>query len=674
MILVGELSLWVALLMAAWATTVSFAGGLQPRGDLIRSGERALLATFAFVTLATVGLWSALFAHDFSLTYVASHTSLNVPRVYQFAALWAGQEGTLLCSALLLSAYSAVAVIANRQRDRAMMPWVNGTLAAVCLLLLGVICFVANPYQPLGLALPDGSGLHPQLQTAAMVLQPPLLALGLAAAVVPFALVFGGVLARRADGEWLDAVRRWMLWSWIFVSAGLLLGIWWAQMEPAWGGLWTWDVVENASLLPWLTSTVALHTLILHEKRGLYRRWTVVLVMLTLAFALLAMFLSRSAMVSAGPDASAATSSQSPVRSMLPSTMESTLAALLGFVALTVVCTVALLRARREELRPVVLLESAMSREGAMLFGNVGMMAMCWATLCGTLFPLVSGATAAQRSAIDAPLFNGVNGALGLVLLALLGIGPVLGWRRVSRDQLLRALRWPVALGVLVGVALLALGMRNVFALVAFALAGIAAGGIGQEIAVGVGARRRLFGESPLAACAQLLLQQRRRYGGYVAHAGIVVLSCALAAQLFARDITATVKTGDTISATDPYGRAWSFSSLGVSRFEELNRRVLAVSFTAVRDGKKMGVLSSESRQYIDSEGEPTYEPTTEVGLIRSQAQDVSLVFTGALDDESTVVSIRFNPLVWCLWLGGILLTLGGAIAMWPSAQREQRA
>ncbi len=658
MILVGELSLWVALLMAAWTTTVSFSGGMQHREDLVTSGERALYATFVFTVLASLGIWTALFSHDFSIKFVASHTSANLPRIYTFTAFWAGQAGSLLFCTLILTLYSAIAVFSSRRTNREMMPWVTGTLGVICVFFLMTICFGANPYERLDWIPPDGRGMNPQLQNPGMAIHPPMLYLGLVATAVPFAFAIGALVSRRFDAEWLSAVRRWALLSWFFLTIGIVLGMRWAYVELGWAGYWAWDAVENSSLLPWLTGTAFLHSIVIQEKRGMLRKWNVALVVVTFLLSILGTFITGS-----GSIESVHVFAQSSVSNWF-----------LGFLIAATVLSVYLVSTRLEDLQAKAELESMVTREAALLYNNLALVGISFATLWGTLFPILSEAVKGEKITVGPPFFNAVNGPLGLLLLALTGIGPLIAWRRASLPNLRRQFIWPVISGLVVLTVLLALGMRNFYALVSYLLAGFVMGTIVQEFVKGIGARRRMYREGLFAASMRLIGRNRRRYGGYIVHFGVVVLFCAFAGLMFKKDLATTVKSGETIKATDAYGREWAFTSLGVSRFEQLNRRVLAVSFDVTRDGRKMGVLSSEKRQHVDSRGEPTFEPSTEVGILESPAQDVYLVFTGAVDAETVAIHINFNPLVWWVWFGGIMMAFGGIIVMWPQARRERES
>ncbi|GAB1342260.1 heme lyase CcmF/NrfE family subunit [Gemmatimonas sp.] len=657
MILVGELSLWIALLMAAWTTTVSFAGGLQGRPDLIKSGERAMYATFGFTLLASIGLWTALFTHDFSLKFVASFTSANLPKVYLFTAFWAGQEGSLLFWALIMTFYAAVAVFTNRDKNRAMMPYVTGTLGVVALFFIMTMAFAENPFERLDWVPADGRGMNPQLQNPGMAAHPPMLYLGYVGTAIPFAFAIGALVTRQLDAQWLGAVRRWALVSWFFLTIGIVLGMWWAYVELGWAGYWAWDAVENSSFLPWLTVTAFLHSIMIQEKRGMLRKWNVTLVVLSFLLTILGTFITRSGVIE-----SVHAFARSPIGNWF-----------LGFLVAATALTVYLVSTRLNDLQAKAELESMVSREAAFLYNNLVLVGIMFATLWGTLFPILSEWVKGDKITVGPPFFNAVNGPLGLLLLALTGIGPLIAWRRASLANLQRQFTAPVIAGVVVFVALVALGMRDWYALVSYLLAGFVFGTIIQEFVKGVGARRRMYSEGFFAAFFRLIGRNRRRYGGYIVHFGVVVLFAAFAGLMFKRDVTATLKTGESVKATDAYGHEWVFTSQGISFFEQLNRRVTAVTFDVTRDGKRMGLLSSEKRQHVNASGEPTFEPSTEVGILESPKQDVYLVFTGAVDRDTAAVHINFNPLVWWVWFGGIIMAFGGLIVMWPQAVKAER-
>jgi cytochrome c-type biogenesis protein CcmF len=656
MILIGELSLWVALLVAGWACVVSFAGGALRRADLVASGERAVYAMWAFVLLASIGLWTALLTHDFSFRFVASFTSANLPALYTVTAFWAGQAGSLLLWALILTTYSAIAVWTNRRRNRALMPYVSGTLAGIAAFFLATMCFGANPYERLSWVPPDGGGMNPQLQNPGMAIHPPNLYLGYVATAVPFAFAVAALITRRLDGEWLAAVRRWSLVSWFFLTVGVTLGMWWAYVELGWGGYWAWDPVENASLLPWLTGTAFLHSIMVQEKRGMLRKWNVVLVVTTFLLSILGTFITRSGIIN-----SVHSFAQSPVGTWF--------AALL---TIAIVGTGYLVATRLPDLATHAQLESMVSREAAFLYNNLLLVGIAFSVLWGTLFPILSEAVRGTKITVAAPFFNLVNIPLGLLLLALTGIGPLIAWRRASVANLRRQFAVPVFGGVAVGILLLALGMREGHALIAYTLAGFVATTILQEFWKGTRARMRLHDESAVSGLAHLVARNRRRYGGYIVHAGVVILFCAFAGLAFKREADVTLHAGESYATVDPYGHRWRFTSNGVSVYDQLNRHVTAVSLKPTRDGQPMPLIETEKRQHFDSQGNPTFEPSTAVGILERPAEDVYVVLTGVRENDAAELRITFNPLVWWVWYGGITMALGGLIVMWPQTQRAR--
>ena len=656
MILIGELSLWVALLMATWGTTVGFAGGYYKRPELIASAERASYATFGFLLLAALGLWSALLHSDFSFRYVASYTSANLPSIYKVTALWAGQSGSLLLWAFILSGYSAIAVWTNRSRNRELMPYVTATLSAITLFFVMTLCFGSNPYERLDWIPPDGTGLNPQLQNPGMAIHPPNLYLGYIGTAIPFAFAIAALITRKLDAGWLAAVRRWTLVSWFFNTTGIILGMWWAYVELGWGGYWAWDPVENASFLPWLVNTAFLHSIMVQEKRGMLRKWNVTLVVSAFLLSILGTFITRSGIIS-----SVHSFAQSSVGYWF-----------LGFLVISLALTVYLVATRLNDLEAKAELESLVSREASFLFNNLLLVGIAFAVLWGTLFPILSEAVTSNKITVGPPFFNKVNIPLGLALLALTGIGPLIAWRRASAENLKRQFTGPLLAGLTTGAALVALGMRDVGALIAYTLCGFVSGTIIQEFWKGVGARRRMYNENPVMALVRLVARNRRRYGGYIVHVGIVILFAAFAGLAFKEEFDVTLKGGETYEAKDPYGNQWRFVSQGVSRYDELNRQTTAVLLDAFRNGKQVGVIKTEKRQYMDSRGVPTFQPATEVGIMEGIREDVYVVLAGVIGEDTAEMRITFNPLVWWVWYGGLIMAVGGLIVMWPQAERRR--
>ncbi len=656
MILVGELSLWIALLMCAWSVTLSFAGGHLRRPELVASGERGLYAGVGFVILASIGLWTALIGSDFSLRYVASFTSQNLPVVYKFSAFWGGQAGSMLFWCLVLGVYAALATWVNRSKNRVLMPWVTGTNAAVLLFFVATTVIATNPFERLDWPPADGRGLNPQLQNPAMAIHPPMLYLGYVATAIPFGFAIAALVTRRLDAEWLGAVRRWALVSWVFLTVGILLGMWWAYVELGWGGYWMWDPVENASLLPWLTGTAFLHSIMIQEKRGMLRKWNVTLVISTFMLSILGTFITRSGVIQ-----SVHSFAQSPVGTWF-----------VAFMILATSVSVWLVTIRLKDLEAKAQLEAMISREAAFLYNNLVLVGIAFSVLWGTLFPILSEWAQGTKITVGESFFNAVNVPLGLLLLLLTGIGPLIAWRKASVANIQRQFAGPAAFGVIVGASLFVLGVRELSPLVAWALGAFVMGTITQEFYKGVGARQQMYGEGLVVALTRLVARNRRRYGGYIVHAGIVMLFAAFAGMAFRLEYDVTMADGETFSAKDPYGRQWTFTSEGLSSFKALNRDAVVISLLPTMDGRPMPLLTSEKRQHFDSRGNPTFQPSTEVGIYEMQSQDVYLVLAG-VNNGRAEVRINFNPLVVWVWNGGVLMALGGLLVMWPQSEKKRR-
>jgi cytochrome c-type biogenesis protein CcmF len=627
----------------------------------VASGTRAVWASAAFTALASAGLWTALLTSDFSLRYVASYTSANLPTVYKISAFWGGQSGSLLFWCLVLAGFAALTTWRHRVRHAGFQPWVAGTLGLVLTFFLAATAIGANPFERLDWVPPDGNGLNPQLQHPAMAIHPPMLYLGYVGTVVPFAFAIGALITRRLDATWLGAVRFWALVSWFFLTIGLVLGMWWAYEELGWGGYWAWDPVENAPLLSWLTGTAFLHSIMIQEKRGMLRKWNVVLVMLTFLLSILGTFITRSGVIQ-----SVHAFAQSEVGDWFA-----------WFLGATTVASVVLLVTRLRDLEPVQPLESMVSREAAFLYNNLVLVGIAFSVLWGTLFPILSEAVRGTRITVGPPFFNTVNAPLGLLLLALTGVGPLIAWRRASPENLRRQFAFPVGLGLATGALLVALGFRAPYPLVAFTLAGFVSGTILQEFQKGLVARHRIHAEPWVVAFPRLIARNRRRYGGYIVHAGIVMLFVAFAGNAFRIEHDVALKAGESFTARDPYGAEWTFTNQGTSQFAALNRQVLAVALKPVRDGVPMPVITSEKRQHVigrpaDPSAPPSFQPSTEAGILESARQDVYVVFSGMRDAETADLRIAFNPLVLWVWIGGLVMALGGVIVMWPPAERTR--
>jgi cytochrome c-type biogenesis protein CcmF len=653
MTVLGQISLWLALLVAAWGTVTGVLGGMRQRPELIQSARRAPFALLGLLAVAAASLLTALLRHDFNVAYVAEKTSRNLPTVYTIAAFYSGQEGSLLFWAFVLSIFSAAAQWLTPRRYQALMPQVAAVTSGIMVFFLATMVFAANPFNRLPFTPADGSGLNPQLQNPGMVIHPPMLYLGYISISIPFAFAIAALISRRLDTGWLHAIRRWTLLSWTFLSVGITLGMWWAYVELGGGGYWAWDPVENASLLPWLTMTAFLHSVMIQEKRGMLKKWNVTLVTLSFMLSIFGTFITRSGVIS-----SVHSFTQSSVGWFF-----------LVFLMLTAAGLGWLLWTRLPELKTEAQLESAQSREASFYFNNLLLVGVAFSVFWGTVFPILSEWVRGTKITVGPPFFNQVNIPIGLVLLGLTGVGPLIAWRKASPQNLKRQFAVPVASGVAMAVILLTLRYGDFYAGVAASLAAFVVATVVQEFGRGVSARHRLHGEHYAVAFARLVGRNRRRYGGYVVHLGIVTYFVAFSGLAFKREMEASLKPGQSATLRSPYGHTYTFTHLGVSQYDRLNRFVTAASVEVQRDGKRLGVMSSEKRQYVDSFNRPTFQPATEAAIRSDLREDLYIVFAGSVaGTEEAVYRFTLNPLVWWVWFGGLVLVTGGAIVMWPGA------
>jgi len=655
MTLLGQFALWTALLVGGWAALVGFSGRWHGRPDLALTVTRAVYALWGVLLVAAASLWQGLITHDFNIEYVASYTSRNLPSYYIVSAFWAGQKGSLLFWAVVLSTFASLAQWLTPARYRALMPYVAAVTSTVVVFFVTVMLFASNPFQRLPFTPSDGNGLNPQLQNIGMVIHPPMLYLGYISITIPFAFAIAALLARRVDSGWITAMRKWTIMSWLFLSIGITLGMWWAYVELGWGGYWAWDPVENASLLPWLTMSAFLHSVMVQEKRGMLKRWNMTLIIGSFLLSIFGTFITRSGVI-----ASVHSFTQSNVGYFF-----------LAFLVGTAILAFTLLYTRWERLEADVQLESMVSREAAFLFNNLLLVGIAFSVLWGTLFPILSEAVRGTKISVGPPFFNKVNVPLGLLLLGLTGIGPLIAWRKASTANLKRQFTWPVVSGLVVLALCLAGRMSNLYAVMALSLAGFTAGTLFQEFARGTTARHKMYEESYPMAFARLVARNRRRYGGYIVHAGMLIYFVAFAGYAFKAEMEATLKPGDTATLRSPFGHTYTFTHLGVSQFEQLNRVVTQASVQVSKDGKALGVINSEKRQHF-SEPAPgvkqkSFEPSTEVGIRSTLQEDLYIVFAGSVGgSEEAVYRFTINPLVLWVWIGGVVLVVGGLITMWP--------
>ncbi|MCP5118566.1 MAG: heme lyase CcmF/NrfE family subunit [bacterium] len=650
----GALALLLAFSFSVYAIGGSIIGKLKKRPFLVVSAERAVYVVWFLLTMASALLVYALITSDFRFVYVASHTSRDMPAIYKFAAWWGGQAGSLLLWAWILSTYSAVVLYTNRRKLRDMMPWVTATLMVTQCFFLILITFMESPFQVLAvgrevMAVPDGNGLNPLLQHWAMAIHPPTLYLGYVGFIVPFAFAMGSLITRRPGDDWIHTTRRWTLITWMFQSIGVLLGAGWAYAVLGWGGYWGWDPVENASLLPWITATAFLHSVMMQEKKGMMKVWNMVLVSATFFLCIFGTFLTRSGVVS-----SVHAFAQSPIGTYF-----------VVFLVLHIAVTAFLILDRLDYLKSEAQLESVISRESSFLFNNLILLASCFAILWGTLFPVISEAVTGEKISVGAPFFNRVNVPIGLFLLLLTGVGPLIAWRRSSLDSLRRAFLWPAIGGVVLVVALLVSGIGHPYALMSFGLCAFVTWTILSEFGKGSKAIRQRTGANWLAACVELTHRNTRRYGGYIVHLGIVAMFIGFTGAAFNKDSTVEVAIGDTFELG-----AYEMKINGLPQGQGANFTYEKAEVEVFAGGKQIDTLYPERRFFPSSR-----QATSEVAIRRRLNEDLYLNYAGLSNDgQKAVIQAYTFPLVSWIWIGFWVLMLGTLVCLIPSKVRLQYA
>src|SRR3954451_16311856 len=527
MAVVGRACLIIAFAVTLYGIGAAIHGARPGNRRFAESARRAVYATAGLITFAFVILEIAFLRSDFSFATVSTHSSTTTPFFYKAAAAWSSQEGSLLLWAFLLTIWSSVVLTITRNRLRDVTPYATAVLLGFASFFIGLLLFTASPFDTYaaGAAPADGTGLNPLLRHPSMMTHPIALYSGYTLAAVPFAFAIGALIARRIDAEWIAATRRFALASWLALGIGLLLGARWSYVELGWGGYWAWDPVENAALLPWLTATALIHSVQIQEKRGMLKIWNVSLTLATGTLAIVGTFLVRSGILDS-----------------IHAFVEEGNTIAWAFTALiSVMCagSIALVVSRRKLLASEHQIESMLSREAVFLMNNLVLVAITFVVFWGTFFPLISEASTGEKHALGPPWFGKYIVPLAIILAVLSGIGPLLSWRRATASNARRNFPVPVGLGVATVVGTLALGAgRRPAAELMFASCGFLLGCVGQEFWRGAGARKAMSGESLPVALVSMVRRNRRRYGGYLVHAGVALLFVGIAASSAFQHVT----------------------------------------------------------------------------------------------------------------------------------------
>ncbi len=653
----GNFAVALALSFCAYALFALFYGARSGRRELVKSGERSVYMVFLFVTCAVFALEVLLMRSDFSIEYVAGYSNRDLPIFYKMAALWGGQKGSLLFWSWILTGFGALVAFRNRHYAGKLIPYTLGVLSLTAAFFLIMNKFAANPFAQLvvdhgdgikhAFAPQDGKGLNPLLQHPAMVIHPPMLYLGYVGMVVPFAFCMAALLTRELGSSWIKLTRRWTLFAWLFLGFGIILGGRWAYVELGWGGYWAWDPVENASLMPWLTGTAFLHSVIAQERKNMLKVWNVVLILATYMLAIFGTFLTRSGIVS-----SVHAFAQSSIGTYF-----------LVFLIAMGIFSIYLVVTRLEFLRSENQLDSYASREASFLFNNLILLAACFAVLWGTLFPVISELVQGEQVTVGKPFFDKINVPIAMFLLFLTGVGPLLAWRKTSWESMKRIFMWPTIAGVAVGIVCVVAGVRSIYATISFSLCAFVTVTLISEFSRAARVRQRNSGGNFLSALIGITATNKRRYGGYIVHFGFVLIIIGITGQAFTTEGWGEVKEGESFTI----GK-YDFKCTKIADVSDPNYSGIEATVDVTKNGHQVAMLSPEKRFYPASE-----QTTSEVRMHHTPLEDIYVVFANLKEDTgAAVMQVWINPLVSYVWLGALVLVMGTGVTLLPN-RRERR-
>jgi cytochrome c-type biogenesis protein CcmF len=645
---IGYGALWLTIAVALWATVASVLGASQRRPKLLASARNALLVTAGLSTLSAILLVILLFTRDFEVRYVYEHVSTYLKPAYVLAAFWAGLDGSQLLWLWMLAIFTGVLVWRQPTWDRDMRPYAMAVLAITQAFFALLLVLINNPFELMPSVPVEGHSLNPLLQNFWMVIHPPIVFAAYALWTIPFAYAFAALVTGQLDASWLRGTRRWTLAAWASLGIGILVGAWWAYLELGWGGYWGWDPVENSSLIPWLVGTAFVHSAIIQERRDMFRAWNIVLVTLTFVLTIFATFVTRSGLIQ-----SVHAFAQSPIGYYY-----------LAYMLLTLAVTIGLILARREELRGTGELGDLLSREFVFLLANLLLLGSAAAVLLGTLWPTFTEAVRGVATSLGPENYNRFMGPLGLLLVLLIGICPLVDWRRISAERLLRNLWVQVVVAVVTAVLLIVFRVREWWAVVSFAVAAFVVTTIVLQMAQGIVARMRSAGESVFVATARAISNNRRRYGGQLIHFSILLIVIGITgSQAYQTEVQVALAQGESVEVG---GYTLAYQDYTFQQIEENGNMVRNQAVVDLnRGGRNFATVRPERNLHSNAQG-----AVTEVALRSNLKEDLYIVLVSLEADGLAAFQVLINPMVIWLWIGSGVLIVGTLIAAWPPRRR----
>ena len=640
---IGQASILLALTLSLWGIVAPFLFSRTRQPLIFTSIRFGILGQFFFVTLASAALIYGLVATDFSIKYVALNTTRATPFYYRVTGLWGALEGSLLLWEWILIIFSALVAWIYKDRHRELLPWVLLIFSIVSAFFLAVIAFASNPFEVISPVPADGRGLNPLLEDANMLTHPPLLYTGFVGLTVPYAFAMAALIVGKLDAEWIVTTRRWTITAWFFLTMGNLVGAWWSYHVLGWGGYWAWDPVENAAFMPWLPATAFLHSVQVQERRQMLKVWNLSLIILAFSLTIFGTFLTRSGILS-----SIHAFSSGPVGSLF-----------LAFLAFILVGSFGLLAYRADQLKGQPVLDSPVSRESAFLLNNVVLVSALFTIFLGTIFPLLSEAVVGVQVSVGAPYFNSVTVPLFLLLVFLMGVGPMIAWGKASWDNLRRNFLWPWVASLLVALVLFIWWVQDFLPLLGFTLSAFVVFSILFDTTKLVRARHRVAGEGAFRALGTLVRKNQRRYGGLVVHLGVVLVIMGIGTSMsYSVEREATLQQGQDLTV-GPYKVRFD----GLKGSQQPTHLRVEGAFRVFNNGNDLGTLSPALKFY------PNQQSPIGRAVHRSTlSEDLYVILSGfsEIEQNQATLKILVRPLVSWIWIGGFIMALGTLVSIWP--------
>ncbi|MCF6092542.1 heme lyase CcmF/NrfE family subunit [Microaerobacter geothermalis] len=644
---IGDFSLMIVPYVIGIGLFAYVYGMIKKSDRWIETGRRATLALAFLTTAASLTLIYLLSIGDFRYEYVARYTSTDLSLFYKIAAFWGGNAGSLLLWLWLLSLYTALVTYSKHKDSEQMLPIVSTVLLSIGLFFAIVLETAAPPFKLAANVVTEGSGLNPLLQNPGMAVHPVTLYLGYIGFGIPFAYAVAALILKKTDAVWLKVTRKWTLISWFFLTMGIIYGAKWSYVELGWGGYWAWDPVENASFMPWLTGTAFLHSAMIQEKKGMMKKWNVSLIILTFLLTLFGTFLTRSGILW-----SVHAFANGPLGAYF-----------LAFIGIALVFCVGLLVVRWPSLKGEVEFEAAVSKETSFMLNNLLLLGVAFTVFWGTIYPVISEALTGDKVMVGAPFFNRVSLPVFILLVVLMGICPLIAWKKSTLRNLRKNFLYPLIFAVISAVFLFLLGVRGLFTLLSLTSALFVVATISFEFYRGVEARAQMTGQNKFISFFQVINRNRRRYGGYMIHLAVVFIAIGVTmSSAYSSQIQVMLKPDERVNM-----KQYTLTYRGLSEEKSAGKSTVFADVVLQKGDKTIGVVRPERIFYANG-----LQPTSEIAIYSTWSEDIYVVLAGWEEGTSNAVfEIHWNPLIQWIWFGGYLIILGTLIALWPDRRRD---